>query len=105
MLNFDTLGLSAKVTDDGISAPDYQTLLMRLTDFFHEIYGQDAYLTPDSKDGQMIAIYALVTDHAKLIRYFIRTQYNGVLASQIRHDLLIQVIYELKCDVTGSGWA
>ncbi|HGJ5883948.1 hypothetical protein [Arsenophonus sp.] len=45
-----------------------------------------------------------VTDHAKLIRYFIRTQYNGVLASQIRHDLLIQVIYELKCDVTGSGW-
>ncbi|HGJ5882559.1 hypothetical protein, partial [Arsenophonus sp.] len=48
---------------------------------------------------------SVVTDHAKLIRYFIRTQYNGVLASQIRHDLLIQVIYELKCDVTGSGWA
>ncbi|WP_334470463.1 baseplate J/gp47 family protein [Arsenophonus sp. PmNCSU2021_1] len=64
MLNLDTLALSAKVTDDGISAPDYQTLLMRLTDFFHEIYGQDAYLTPDSKDGQMIAIYALAIHDA-----------------------------------------
>ncbi|WP_406943175.1 hypothetical protein [Arsenophonus sp.] len=50
-------------------------------------------------------IFSFVNDHRKLIRYFIRTQYNGVLASQIRHDLLIQVIYDLKYDVTGSGWA
>ncbi|HGJ5866320.1 baseplate J/gp47 family protein, partial [Arsenophonus nasoniae] len=64
MLNLDTLGLSAKVTDDGISAPDYQSILRRLTDFFHQIYGQDAYLTPDSKDGQMIAIYALAIHDA-----------------------------------------
>ncbi|MFS1583638.1 MAG: baseplate J/gp47 family protein [Candidatus Arsenophonus phytopathogenicus] len=64
MFNLDTLGLSAKVTDDGISAPDYQTILMRLTHFFHEIYGQDVYLAPDSKDGQMIAIYALAIHDA-----------------------------------------
>ncbi len=59
MLNLDTLGLAAKVTASGISAPDYQTILNTLTGYFQQIYGDDVYLEPDSKDGQMLAIYAL----------------------------------------------
>ncbi|EMB6251755.1 TPA: baseplate J/gp47 family protein [Serratia marcescens] len=59
MLNLDTLGLAAKVTVSGISAPDYQTILNTLTGYFQQIYGDDVYLEPDSKDGQMLAIYAL----------------------------------------------
>ncbi|EMP5337492.1 hypothetical protein RZ698_005086, partial [Citrobacter freundii] len=51
-LNLDTLGLSATVTAQGISAPDYQTILDTLTSYFRQIYGSDAYLEPDSKDGQ-----------------------------------------------------
>lgn len=58
-LNLDTLGLSATVTAQGISAPDYQTILDTLTSYFRQIYGSDVYLEPDSKDGQMLAIYAL----------------------------------------------
>ncbi|TXE22165.1 baseplate J/gp47 family protein [Serratia ureilytica] len=58
-LNLDTLGLSATVTPQGISAPDYQTILDKLTGYFREIYGQDAYLEPDSKDGQLLALWAL----------------------------------------------
>jgi uncharacterized phage protein gp47/JayE len=58
-LNLDTLGLSATVTSQGISAPDYQTILTTLTGYFQQIYGTDAYLDPDSKDGQMVALYAL----------------------------------------------
>lgn len=58
-LNLDTLGLSATVTDQGIVAPDYQTILSTLTGYFRQIYGDDAYLAPDSKDGQMVALYAL----------------------------------------------
>lgn len=58
-LNLDTLGLSATVTAEGISAPDYQTILDTLTNYFRQIYGTDAYLEPDGKDGQMIAIVAL----------------------------------------------
>lgn len=57
-LNLDTLGLSATVTPQGISAPDYQTILDKLTGYFREIYGQDAYLAPDSKDGQLLALWA-----------------------------------------------
>lgn len=58
-LNLDTLGLSATVTAEGISAPDYQTILDTLTSYFQQIYGSDAYLEPDSKDGQMVALVAL----------------------------------------------
>ncbi|WP_034946137.1 baseplate J/gp47 family protein [Erwinia oleae] len=58
-LNLDTLGLSATVTAQGISAPDYQTILTTITGYFQQIYGTDAYLAPDSKDGQMVALVAL----------------------------------------------
>ena len=64
MLNLDTLGLSATVTASGISAPDYQTILSTVTGYFQQIYGTDAYLEPDSKDGQMVALYALAIHDA-----------------------------------------
>ncbi len=63
-LNLDTLGLSATVTARGISAPDYQTILDTLTSYFRQIYGSDAYLEPDSKDGQMVALVALAVHDA-----------------------------------------
>ncbi|EBF4336956.1 hypothetical protein I5W98_000677 [Salmonella enterica] len=63
-LNLDTLGLSATVTAEGISAPDYQTIFDTLTSYFQQIYGSDAYLEPDSKDGQMVALVALAVHDA-----------------------------------------
>lgn len=63
-LNLDTLGLSATVTAQGISAPDYQTILDTLTSYFRQIYGSDGYLEPDSKDGQMVALVALAVHDA-----------------------------------------
>ncbi|WP_067709477.1 baseplate J/gp47 family protein [Erwinia sp. ErVv1] len=58
-LNLSTLGLSATITAQGIAAPGYQAILSTLTGYFQQIYGSDAYLEPDSKDGQMLAIVAL----------------------------------------------
>lgn len=63
-LDLDTLGLSATVTAEGISAPDYQTVLETITGYFQQIYGSDAYLDPDSKDGQMVALVALAIHDA-----------------------------------------
>jgi len=63
-LNLDTLGLSATVTAQGISAPAYQTILTTITGYFQQIYGTDAYLDPDSKDGQMVALVALAIHDA-----------------------------------------
>ncbi|EOI5797425.1 baseplate J/gp47 family protein [Cronobacter dublinensis] len=58
-LNIDTLGLAMQVTPEGPVAPDYQTILATLTRYFRQIYGEDAYLEPDSKDGQLVALLAL----------------------------------------------
>ncbi|EOY67308.1 hypothetical protein H253_5033 [Klebsiella pneumoniae KP-7] len=63
-MDLDTLGLSATVTAEGISAPDYQTVLDTITGYFQQIYGSDAYLDPDSKDGQMVALVALAIHDA-----------------------------------------
>lgn len=63
-LNLDTLGLSATVTAQGITAPDYQTILDTITGYFQQIYGTDSYLEPDSKDGQMVALVALAIHDA-----------------------------------------
>ncbi|WP_221928490.1 baseplate J/gp47 family protein [Enterococcus faecalis] len=63
-MDLDTLGLSATVTAEGISAPDYQTVLDTITGYFQQIYGLDAYLEPDSKDGQMVAMVALAIHDA-----------------------------------------
>ncbi|HFP9354608.1 baseplate J/gp47 family protein [Klebsiella michiganensis] len=63
-LDLDTLGLSATVTAEGISAPDYQTILSTVTGYFQQIYGSDAYIDPDSKDGQLIALMALAIHDA-----------------------------------------
>ena len=53
-----------QITAEGISAPDYQTILDTLTSYFQQIYGSDAYLEPDSKDGQMVALVALAIHDA-----------------------------------------
>jgi uncharacterized phage protein gp47/JayE len=63
-LNLDTLGLSATISAQGITAPDYQTVLSTVTEYFQQIYGVDAYLEPDSKDGQMVALVALAIHDA-----------------------------------------
>jgi len=63
-LKLDTLGLSATVNAQGISAPDYQAILSSITGYYQQIYGADSYLDPDSKDGQMVALVALAIHDA-----------------------------------------
>ncbi|MFK8878900.1 baseplate J/gp47 family protein [Enterobacter sp. BB-069-C-ECC] len=89
-LNLDTLGLSATVTAEGISAPDYQTILDTLTSYFQQIYGSDAYLEPDSKDGQMVALVALAVHDANNTAISIyncfspATGYGAALTSNVK---------------------
>ncbi|MNB62548.1 hypothetical protein D3C81_47630 [compost metagenome] len=79
-LNIDTLGLSATVTAQGISAPDYQTILDTITSYFRQIYGSDAYLEPDSKDGQMVALVALAIHDANNTAIQIYNSYSPATA-------------------------
>lgn len=51
--------VAAQITSTGISAPSYADILDYLQTQFRTIYGADAVLTPDSQDGQLLAIFAL----------------------------------------------
>ncbi|AUG99760.1 hypothetical protein CWC46_07945 [Prodigiosinella confusarubida] len=79
-LNLDTLGLSATVTAEGISAPDYQTILSTVTGYFQQIYGTDAYLEPDSKDGQVVALVALAIHDANTTAISVYNSYSPATA-------------------------
>jgi len=50
--------LAAQITNTGISAPSYSDILASLQASYWNIYGSDAILTPDSQDGQMLAVFA-----------------------------------------------
>ncbi|XTZ36836.1 baseplate J/gp47 family protein [Salmonella enterica] len=63
-LELNTLNLQAQITDQGVTAPDFQTILDTLKSYFYVIYGNDAYLEPDSKDGQLVALSALAIHDA-----------------------------------------
>jgi uncharacterized phage protein gp47/JayE len=49
---------AASISSTGISAPTYAQILAYLTASYQAIYGADAVLTPDSQDGQWLAILA-----------------------------------------------
>lgn len=50
--------LAAQVTATGVTFPSYLDTLESLKASFRAIYGADAYLEPDSQDGQLLAIFA-----------------------------------------------
>lgn len=50
--------LAPTIDANGITAPTYADVLAYLQDRFRAIYGADAYLEPDSQDGQLLAVFA-----------------------------------------------
>lgn len=50
--------LSPQITSAGISGQSYADVLAQLKSQYWQIYGADAVLTPDSQDGQMLAVFA-----------------------------------------------
>lgn len=50
--------LAAQVTPTGISAPSFSDILTSLQTSARQIFGSDAYLEPDSQDGQLLGLFA-----------------------------------------------
>lgn len=51
--------LAPVITDAGVVTYSYSDILTSLQTSFRQIYGADAYLEPDSQDGQLLAVFAL----------------------------------------------
>lgn len=56
--------LAATVTPAGITAPSYSDIYASLQASFQSIYGSDAIITPDSQDGQLLAVIARAINDA-----------------------------------------
>lgn len=56
--------LSVSITPNGISAPSYADILLSLQQSMQAIYGADIYITPDSQDGQLLALIAAAINDA-----------------------------------------
>ena len=52
------MSYSCTITEAGIAAPDFATILAQLQAAYRAIYGDDAYLEPDGQDGEWIALIA-----------------------------------------------
>ncbi len=63
-MTFPLSTLAAQITSTGISAPSYADILASLQASFQSIYGSDAYITPDSQDGQLLAVFAQAINDA-----------------------------------------
>jgi uncharacterized phage protein gp47/JayE len=50
--------LGPTITSTGITIPSYADIYASLQASFQSIYGSDAYIAPDSQDGNMLAIFA-----------------------------------------------
>jgi uncharacterized phage protein gp47/JayE len=63
MATFPLATLGPTITAAGISIPPYTDVYQSLQASFQAIFGSDAYIDPDSQDGQMLAIVAkAITD-------------------------------------------
>lgn len=58
MTDFPLPTLACTIDADGISAPDYADILGSLQAQYQAIFGSDVILTPDSQDGQFLAIFS-----------------------------------------------
>ena len=57
-MNYPLPTLAATLSATGISAPAYTDILLSLQASYGTIFGTDAYIAPDSQDGQLLAVVA-----------------------------------------------
>ena len=50
--------LAVTISSTGITAPTYPEILADIQSRFQSIYGSDIYISPDSQDGQLLAVIA-----------------------------------------------
>jgi len=127
---FPLTTLAAEINALGISAPPYTDIYQSLQASFMVIYGLDSYITPDSQDGQLLAIVAKAISDCNDTTIAIYNQYrpsfaqgaglsslvkiNGIarlVPSNSQVDLTIVgevgvgIINGIAADSTGNQWA
>lgn len=84
--------LAFQITPTGITAPALQDILASMTASFQSIYGSDARLTPDSQDGQWIAIFATAIND---INQSAIALYNG-FAPSFSQGVMLSILVKIN---------
>lgn len=98
------------ITATGISAPSFSDVFAYLQAKFRAIYGADAYLDPDSQDGQFLAVIAQSISDANAIAIAIYNSFSpataqgAALSSQVKINGIARDIASFSTvDVLISG--
>jgi uncharacterized phage protein gp47/JayE len=68
------------VDSTGLTRPAFTDIMDTLQSLFQGIYGTDAYIDPDSKDGQMLAIVAKAVDDSNAQAQAVYTSFSPATA-------------------------
>lgn len=72
--------LAATISGTGISAPSYSEILTSLQQSFQTIYGSNVYISPDSQDGQLLALIASAINDANQMAIAVYNSFSPVTA-------------------------
>jgi uncharacterized phage protein gp47/JayE len=75
--------LACIVTATGISRPSYADIYETLQANFRSIYGHDAYIDPDSQDGQLLAVVAKAIDDTNGTAVAVYNSYSPATAQGV----------------------
>ena len=83
--------LAATVGPAGISAPTYADILESLQESFQGIYGSDAYIAPDSQDGQLLALIAAAINDANQMAIKVYQSFSPTYAQGAGLSSLVKI--------------
>ncbi len=85
------MSIAAQITSTGILAPSYADILANLTISFQSIYGADAYISPDSQDGQLLAIFASAINDANQMSVAVYNSFSPVTAQGVGLSNVVKI--------------
>ena len=91
MPTFPLSTLAAQVTAAGISAPSFPDILESLQTSFKLIFGSDAYVDPDSQDGQWIAIIAAAINDSNATAIAVYNSFSPSTAQGVGLSIVVKI--------------
>lgn len=91
MSTFPLPTLAAQITPAGISIPAFEDLIQSLTASFQSIFGSDALLTPDTQEGQWIAIIAAAVNDSNLTAVAVYNTFSPQFAQGVALSILVKI--------------
>lgn len=85
------MSLAMQITAAGASAPSYADILTSLTASFQSIFGSDALLTPDTQEGQWLAIVALAIHDENQTGIALYNSFSPMFAQGVQLSNLVKI--------------